>query len=51
MLADGHVTSVSTVFRALRLLRAQEGAADAGTGTADVGATAGAERRQADPTD
>ena len=40
MLADGHVTSASTVFRALRLLRAQQAAADAG-----------AARGQADPTD
>lgn len=37
MLADGHVTSASTVFRALRLLRAGQDAAAA--------------RRQADPTD
>ncbi len=29
MLADGHVTSVSTVFRALRLLRSENSTADA----------------------
>ncbi|HEU5332641.1 MAG TPA: hypothetical protein VFU73_07760 [Actinocrinis sp.] len=40
MLADGHVTSASTVFRALRLLRAGDAAADVR-----------AVRRQADPTD
>jgi len=46
MLADGHVTSASTVFRALRLLRADQDADAGGRGQA-----VDAARRQADPTD
>lgn len=56
MLADGHVTSASTVFRALRLLRAQDAVTDAGLRAgegagAGAGVAVGAARRPAGPTD